>query len=293
MSNHSECWLFRMKRIFWGICWVPLLMFMGEVYAQEIPQEVIRLVSVKNLEDAAIAWRGDSGLNIQIEVSDLNQALRILASGKADFALITDTLTPGQKALVSSTPGNMALTYPAGWEALLLLVHPSNKIPSISLSAAKTLFAASRCISSATPLQAWGDLPGSTGTLCSASIEVLMPQPGSHTEEVLSNLLLGDCQPRSDCQILTSDAATERCVAAHPKAIGIVSRLRYLPNARVVPVTTTRYEEEPPSLVREINLIARKRFPHSSPQAAFIRYVISEGGQTELKRLGLFSLQKD
>ncbi len=226
-----------MTRFLWGTCWVPLLMLVAPLSAQEKTPEGVRLVTVKAFEDAANTWREHSGLNLKVKVADLNQALRMLAGGEADFTLISGTLTPGQTALVTSTQDNVVLTYPAGWEALSLLVHPSNPIPSFSLTAARSLFAASECISSATPFLAWGDLPGSTGDIRSASIEVFLPQPKSREEGALVSLLLDGCKLRGDCQVFTTDAAIERCVAEHPNALGVVSRLRYIPQARVVPVT--------------------------------------------------------
>jgi hypothetical protein len=291
-------------------------MFVNSSVAQVKTPEEIRMVTVEALRDVADAWRENSGQSLQIKVSDLNQALRIVAGGKADFALTLGSLTPGQKAVMTSTPGNVAMTHPIGWETLSLLVHPSNQIPSISLSSAQSLFAASGCIHTASPLQAWGDLPGSTGTLRSASIEVLMPLPGSPEEKALSNLVLGDCEPRKDCQILPTEAAMERCVAAHPAAIGVVSRLRFVPHARIVPISTESFGKEGASaggnernslskagktnhipysrpLAREINLISRRRFPPGSPQEAFVRYTVSAVGQAELARLGFDPLRKE
>lgn len=290
-----------MTRMLWGTLWVPLLLFGGISFGETRTPETVRLVTVNACKEIAEAWKTGSGLDLHIEVADLHSSLRILGAQKADYLLIAGSLNPGQKAVITSTPGNLALIHHAGWESLALLVHPSNPISSISLPAARSLFAASGCVEAASPLRDWGDLQGCTGAICSSSIEVLLPHPGSVEEETMKSVLLDGCQPRTDCQILTSDAAIERCVATHPGAIGAVSRLRYIPHARVVPVTPPSNQGGKESkdflksdpLARKLNLVARLRFPPNSRQGLFLQYVFSEAGQAELARLGFHPLRKE
>lgn len=283
---------------------VPLLLCRGADCAPEPDQKAVRVVAIAALQDVLNTWKETSGLNLQTEVADFKSALRAVAGEKADFALVTGTLTPSDKAMLSSQPGSMALTLQVGWESLWLLVHPSNRIPTISLPAARSLFAASSCVTSASPLLAWGDLPGCTGAICSTLIEVYMPMPGSTEEEALKNLLLGDCQPRTDSQILTTAAMVERNVTSHPGAVGVVSRLRFIPGARLLPVALDEGNKDtkggkqaslrkPHPLSREITLVSRRRYQRGTPQAAFSQYVLSRPGQADLKRLGLLTMVKD
>jgi len=261
----------------------------------------VRLATVASLEGLGEAWSQNSGLEVSIEISDRETAIRMVAGEKADYALIPGELTSSHSALLAGQLGRRAIVEPVGWSAVTFIVHPENPLPAIDHRLATLLLSATDCPEVTQTVSDWQDVHGGSIDLA-GPIELVAPARGSWRWRSIEAMCLKGCNLRGDTLTYSSEAAVERRVTRERTALGLVQRPRYIGLARMLPVwgADNRQATVPSSqsladgaypFGRRIVLLSNRRFASYTPQGKFRDYALSASGQRDVARLGLYSLR--
>jgi phosphate transport system substrate-binding protein len=255
----------------------------------------VRVAAVKPYEEISREWGKAAGVEVEVRNFDEEMAIRQVAGGKVDLALVPERLSPAQRHLIANMPGKLPHEQSVAWEALTLLVHPKNEIPFIVEREARRTLAAEGCKDLGVPVSAWTEInPSSDLTV---GVEVLTPPEGSPGWRLIRDLVLDGCGKREGILNLTNDAALERTVSVHEGALGWVYRLRFVGKARALPVqaegksravlptTETLTSGEYP-FGRKIWMVWDESYPPDSPAGKLIVHAVSEAGQLTTRRLG-------
>lgn len=256
----------------------------------------VRVAAVAPFQELAQAWGQAASIQVKVQPFELSQAIRQVAGRKFDFALVPGPLLPGHRAFLEASPAKRVVSVEVGWETLAPIVHPGNPIKSLSEQMARDLIASESCVNGAELPRDWGallDEPSMKGR----RVEALLPPDESPAGKALKTLVLPDCAIRAGAQRVSSDAAIERAVAKNPLALGWVHRLRYIGQARALPIVAGGKIEaataNPEALARgwypfgrKVLLVTNEEPAPDGDAARYLRFVRSEAGQREVRRLG-------
>jgi ABC-type phosphate transport system substrate-binding protein len=274
-------------------------------FSQEEPEKpLLKMAVVAPYEDLAEAWAETAGLRLEVREFELEEALRQVAGGKFDLALVPGELSAGQKRLLSLITGTPPIVKTVAWEALTPIVHPDNPIVSLAPGQIQALLADPECasITAEFRLETWADV-GVESPLGQEAVEWVLPGANSPSGKFLSGMVLpAGCKVRAGCTSLSADAAIERAVAENPRALGFVHRLRYIGRAKLLPLNI---EGSPEAITpnvqslnagtypwgRRITLAASERHYFPDPAALMMDHARSEEGQRDVARTGYFPIR--
>jgi len=266
-----------------------------------VAEEPVRVAAAKPLDLLAKGWGIASGIEFEARAFKPNDVVRQVAGGRFDFALLSDPISPGQQTLLAVKPGSVPQIEAVGWEAVTAIVNASCELGSVQADRLRAVFAESGCPGVGDPVRNWSALFGLEG-LDLGEIRAIAPSRENTSFKAVEDNLLRGCGLRPDAEGLPTDAAVERAVASGTDTIGLVARLRDIPNARVLPVVAAgKVDAATPHSVafssgaypfaRKIWLVSAKRFYDPDPRARFRSFALSEKGRDEVVRFGFFPLR--
>jgi phosphate transport system substrate-binding protein len=196
--------------------------------------------------------------DIQSGGSQLGQML--VESGRVDMGMIS---WPAQ-----NLPGTMR-SIPIARDAVAIILHPDNKIESLSLVEVQDIFSGR--------LLNWREVDGLAGP-----IQVVSREDGSGTRAAFETLVMADERVTPTAIVLPNSQAVVDYVAQHAGAVGYVSLALVTEKVYAVPL-----EGIPPTLdsltggnyplTRELSLLVPRQ---SQPELAkFVEFSLSPAGQ--------------
>lgn len=161
---------------------------------------------------------------MQIETRERNAAaaLKAVAAGDADLALIERSLDPAE-ALDPETAKPHLRAWPAGTGALAIIVHPANPVHSLTLAHVQSAFAGVE--------RRWSGLGGED-----RAVQLVSREAGAPLREALERVALQGGSVAGTAVVMPSDEAVASYVAAHPEAIGYVGAAWAVEGVRAVAV---------------------------------------------------------
>lgn len=213
------------------------------------------------LADLAAAYSAQQPhitFDIQGGGSRLGQTL--VESGRVDMGMIS---WPAQ-----NLPGSVR-SIPIARDAVAIILHPENKIETLSLLETRDIFSGRRLN--------WQEVDGLAGP-----IQVISREEGSGTRAAFEMLVMADERVTPTAIVLPNSQAVVDFVAQHPGAVGYVSLALVTEKVYAVPL-----EGIPPTLdsltagnyplTRELSLLVPRQ---SQPELAkFVEFSLSPAGQ--------------
>ncbi|MFZ4779955.1 MAG: PstS family phosphate ABC transporter substrate-binding protein, partial [Terrimicrobiaceae bacterium] len=221
-------------------------------------------------------------------------ALAGLISGRTSVALMSQPPDDAQRAAFQSKFGYPMIEVPVGLDAVEILVHPSNKLPSISFETLKIVFAEDN-----TGVKYWDKESGLSGPILLSG-----GNPAWGTSQFFSRRVLGGEPFRASMAQLDVAFArgVEDFVSQNRNAIGFAQhRVRTLP-VRVLPlsenstapvaVDAVTVNDGSYPLTRNLYLVLATDNPLKLPEAVrrFADLLLSREGQSAVADAGSFPL---
>lgn len=199
---------------------------------------------------------------IEVQGGGSTVGLDALKTGKSDLAAVSwhaegEMLPPDMQAI------------PIARDAIVVIVHPNNPIPVVTLAQLRTLYRGE--------LLDWAALGAPAGETIIVSRE-----EGSGTRAAFEALVMDGDRPTLNALVMPTSAAVVDYVAKHKTAIGYVSlsavddRVRSIPVEDIAPSLATLRSGEYP-LTRILYLYAPR--PASAELQAFLDFVLSPPGE--------------
>jgi phosphate transport system substrate-binding protein len=220
------------------------------------------------LEELTVVYHS-SHPEVQFEIRGGGSTLGLtdLRAGRADIAAVS------WKTEGKPDPSGVQAT-PIARDGIVLLVHPSNKTPGLTLLQLRALYRGE--------MFDWADLGGSSGEPL-----VISREDGSGDRQAFESLAMGDDRVNLNALIMPTAQAMADYVARHPAAIGYVSLAQIRDDVRVLPVegvvpTAEQIQAGAYHLGRLLYL-----YVDSSPAGNvrdFLDFVLSPAGQTIVAR---------
>ncbi len=276
------------------------LLLAASLFPSPSAAEPVRVASVAPYEGLAHAWGLSASVPTEVQTFEIVQAIRQLAGEKYDYALVPAPLLPGHRAVLEATPRRRVRIVEVGWETVIPIVHPGNPIESLSEDLARRLVASEDRGNNPNLPRDWGALLNEP-SMKGRAVEVVLPSEETPAGKALMTLVVRDCPIRAGGQRFTSDTALERAVAKNPLALGWVHRLRYIGQARVLPIVAEGKIEaataDPTTLAsgnypfaRKILIVANGEPDATGQAGSYLRFVRSDAGQREVQRLGFIRM---
>jgi phosphate transport system substrate-binding protein len=239
------------------------------------------------LTEAIARWHPD--LDVAWVSFERGVTFAPLFDGSADLLVSTRSIDPREQALA----GKLSLEiheHVAALDALSVVVHPGNRVESLSLEQVQALFSGK--------IVGWYGFGGSD-----RPVRLLSPLPSSGEYQALSRISPGgDFRLPPSAEPVSAFAAVLSTVASDPRAVGLVSmsldrsRVRTVPlrgapsQAPVVPSADSVERGEYP-WTRTLHLYTRGSADESLQR--FLTCFLSSEGQSELARAGFVPVFAD
>lgn len=215
-------------------------------------------------EVLAEAYHRAGGERVRIQGGGSAAGIRAVQDGVADVGAVSRYLLADEAVGLH--------TYLVAWDALVVVVHPSNAVQALSSAQVRQIFSGA--------VRTWPD---------GRPIRVITREHGSGTREAMATFLRPALiAPRA--LVMNANGAIRAAVAADPQAVGYVS-LASLADGGVRPVLIDGIE---PSLAH----VRSGRYPLSRPflfltkgESDFVRFALSAQGQAIVRREGLVPSQ--
>ena len=220
------------------------------------------------LEELAKAYQAiHPDVQFQIRGGGSVLGLQDLRAGKADIAAVS------WKAESEPVPSGVQAA-PIARDSLVILVHPSNRVPGLTLLQLRALYRGETLD--------WATLGGLSGEPV-----VVSREDGSGDREAFESLVMGSDRVTLNALVMPTAPAVADYVARHPAAIGYVSLAQLRDDARGLPVeevapTPQQVQAGAYHLSRLLYLYANS-FP-STAAREFLDFVLSPAGQAVVGR---------
>jgi phosphate transport system substrate-binding protein len=253
---------------------VALLLLAGCARPLEDRSEAARLrisgsTSMKPLlEDLAQAYEtAHPSLQFEVRGGDSTMGVQELRAQETDIAAVSwnDENKP-------APPGLRIV--PIARDGLVIIVHPANKVPGLTLTELRALYRGE--------VLDWSTLGGP-----SAEPVLISREDGSGDRQAFESLVMGEDRVTLNALVMPTAAAVVEYVARHPSAVGYVSlaqvrdEVRALPIEEVIP-TREQVKAGAYHLSRMLNL-----YVSSSPSTevrSFLDFALGPAGQAIVAR---------
>lgn len=236
------------------------------------------------VSDAANEWQKMTPIEVRVDVSDSSTALRDLERKGADVAMISRYLTLPE---MTDYPD---LTFtPIGYDAVAVVVSPSNNILSLSEDQVRDIFTGK--------VRDWG----SVGWRSDQPIQVLGREPGSQERDFFRKSALKTSLFRKDIGVFRSDEEIIRSLRNDQNGtmIAYLPVSKVPPDLRIVSISNSAEKSVLPSdeaiangdypYVRSLGLVTRSG--SRSDVQALVTFIASPYGREILLKKGVIPLQ--
>jgi phosphate transport system substrate-binding protein len=261
----------------------------------------------------AIAFRErHPDVRVQVQTPGSAAAPLALAEGAAEFGPMSRPMTATELSAFAQRRGHAPLQLTIALDAIAIVVHPDNPLPSLSLRQLDAVFSTThRCgtrdanaanAAPSEPITRWTELepdaPFATRRLLRVGRNT-----ASGTFELFRETALCGGRYRPDVVQFPGAGAIIAAVAAHPHAIGYVGVGSINATVRAVPI---RRDDTSPAVAPTAAEIVRQRYPLTRSlylyinrpsdrplqalPAAFLRFILSADGQALVHQEGFVPL---
>jgi len=263
-----------------------------KAYAQSLGATDVQWVQGSDPEEGSLKANSTKGLVLEAELAahGSGTAAPALLDGKADIGMMSRRIKDDEVAKLANIGFGDAMA--AGQEhvlaldGILVLVHPSNPVTSLSLTQLQSIFSGERTN--------WADFGGKPGP-----INIYARDNKSGTFDTFQNLVLKERKISTAAKRFESSPDLSDSVAGDPNGVGFVG-IAYARNARPLNIALECGMEYPPSefLVKtEEYPLARRLFlytaakPTNAEIPRFIEYALSSKGQPVVTSAEFVNLQ--
>ncbi len=188
----------------------------------------IRVVSVPEVRalmerEVAAFGREYPQASFDVATGTSREAVTALLEKRADMAVLTRELEPEERSVM--VKGGMELEgYRFALDAICVIVNPANRVAQLSCDDLRQIY-----LGEVTDWAALGGHPG--------AIEPVVREPESDASQAFLQRVMGGANPTAPCALATSDSAVVARVLASPRAIGFVSMVQPVGDARLLRVS--------------------------------------------------------
>ncbi len=213
-------------------------------------------------------------VKINVQGGGSTSGIIAVSSGACNVGMSSRLLKPEETEL---------RTIAIAQDAIALIVHPGNLVTNLTLEQIQQVFAGKICN--------WKDLGGHD-----ARIVVVTREEGSGTRGAFVDLVMAQNFISDEALVQDSNGAVREIVVSDENAIGYISfgildhRVKALDVAGITPtienIVVGKY------LLKRNFLLLTKDCPQPTLVDSFVRYVLSDKGQTSLAEEGLIPIQQ-
>ena len=160
-------------------------------------------------------------LSVEFQAGGSATAVKALIEGSTDLGPMSRSMSRSELEAFRSRHGFEPTPVLVALDAIAVVVHPSNPLQQIELSAIDAAYSSSRWCAARPTVEHWGDL-GLIGSWAKAPLRRYGRNTASGTFEQFRRLALCAGDYRSDVGQLMASAAVARAVSADPWAIGVL-----------------------------------------------------------------------
>jgi phosphate transport system substrate-binding protein len=251
--------------------------WLGLLTGCEKPQADLTVVGSTSVEPFAEALAEEymnhhSREKIYVQGGGSSAGIQAVRTAAAQVGMSSRNLMPEERDLIA---------VPIAYDAIAVIVHPSNPIPNLNVEQIRTIFSGQ--------VTEWSAVNGRKHP-----ITMVTREEGSGTREAFQHLLMGKTEISLSGLVQDSNGAIRQVVADDPNAIGYISL--GLVNERVKAVKIENIEPNVENIKRQSYRIIRpflfvfKTQPQGLAKS-FLDYILSEEGQKILVHEGLVSVQ--
>jgi phosphate transport system substrate-binding protein len=263
-----------------------------KAYAQSLGATDVQWVQSPDPEEGSLKANEPNGSVFEAELAahGSGTAAQAILDGKADIGMMSRRIKDDEAAKLAGAGFGDATAsgqeHVLALDGILVLVHPSNSVTSLSLSQLQSIFSGERTN--------WSDFGGSAGT-----INIYARDNKSGTFDTFKNLVLKDRPVAPNAKRFESSTELSDAVSADPAGIGFVG-IAYARNARPLSIALDCGLQYPPTefLVKtEEYPLARRLFfytaanPSNPEVSRFVEYALSSNGQPVVANAEFVSLQ--
>ena len=205
---------------------------------------------------------------IFIQGGGSSAGIQAVRTGAAQVGMSSRLLTAQEQDLLS---------FPIAYDAIAVIVHPSNPIQDLSFEQIRRVFSGG--------IKSWGEIGGKSHPLT-----LVTREEGSGTREAFQHLIMGKIEISLKCLVQDSNGAIRQVVADDPNAVGYISlglvneKVKALKIDGVEP-TIDNIRLKSYKVIRPF-LFVFKSEPKETAKR-FVDFVLSEKGQKLLVQEGL------
>lgn len=240
-------------------------------------------------------------LSVGFQAGGSATAVKALIEGSTDLGPMSRSMSEAELGAFRRRHGYEPTPVVVALDAIAVVVHPSNPLQSIELSAIDAAYSSSRWCAARPSIERWGDL-GLVGPWANASLRRYGRNTASGTFEQFRRLALCGGDYRSDVGQLMASAAVARAVSRDRRAIGVLGAGSVDDSVRPLRVVGPDGQSAGPSA----EAVAAGRYALSRPLliyisrapgealrplvAEFFRVALSAQGQQRVADTGLIPL---
>ena len=232
------------------------------------------------LVDAFVKRKGERPPAFNIDTSGTVTAFPLMTQGRCDVGMLSRPMSDEERKTFPADLRAPATEHVIGLDGIAVIVHPNNRVRSLSVEQIKGIFTGA--------IRDWSEVGGAKGP-----IDVYARDEGSSTWDTFKHLALGSGKLSSAAhQIADSNELSDK-VATEPAAIGFVG-LVYVHSSNAVAVGAT--VPSPFTVADESYPLTRRLYFYTLPKPAskvvteFVNFVLSAEGQEVVRQKGFVDL---
>jgi len=240
------------------------------------------------LSEAIARWHPD--LDVACVPSEAGVTFAPLFDGSADLLVSTRGIEPREQALASKLSLEIH-EHIVALDAVSVVVHPTNRVESLSLEQVQTLFSGR--------ILGWYGVGGSD-----RPVRLLAPPPSSGEYQALRRISPGgDFRLPPSAELVGASADVLSAVASDPRAVGLVSMSLDRSRVRTVPLRAVQASDAP--LDPSADSVERGEYPWNrilwlyrrgsadEDLQRFLSSLLSSEGQAEIAKAGFVAVAAD
>jgi len=245
-------------------------------------------------------------VRVQLQSMGSASAPAALTEGAADIGAMSRAMLPDEEQAFVRRWGYPPTRFLVAHDAIAVIVHPDNPIPSLSLAQVDAIYSDTLRCGAAAPIADWNDIAPSTRAPGSRPILAIGRDAGSGTHERFRQVALCGGAYRADVVAWPGNGRIVASVMENPHAIGYVGTGYLNGVVRAVPLAATAQDApaEPDAaniaagryaLSRAVYVYVNRPEGRALPRqvAAFVAVLLSDDEQALVGGTGLVSLTPD